>query len=105
VPAEITTARIRSTAFSLPVFIFVTPLFRMGCADIACGRNLRIGDPRSIRHSRSNYSDQGRIWQSVHAKLEAMEVMSETASMEEVYSAHESTIQAYIDNLACPGGA
>jgi len=59
----------------------------------------------SLRYSRSYRSDQGRIWQSVHAKLEAMEVRSPTANMEEAYRTHESSIQDYTNSLPYPEGA
>lgn len=59
----------------------------------------------SLHFGGSYRSDQGRIWQSVHAKLESMKVGSATANMEEVYSAHESPIKGFTDNLACPAEA
>ncbi len=83
------------------------------------GREMRRGsitypDLRKLKH-RSVYeslhmggsyrSDQGRIWQSVHSKLSAMNVGSATVNMEEVYSAHESPIKGFTDNLPYPAGA
>ena len=83
------------------------------------GREMRHGsitypDLRKLKHRSvhdslhfggSYHSDQGRIWQSVHAKLKSMKVGSATANMEEVYSAHESPIKGFTDNLAYPEGA
>jgi hypothetical protein len=59
----------------------------------------------SLRFGGSYRSDQGRIWQSVRGKLSSMKVGSATANMEEAYSAHETSIEEFTANLACPEGA
>ena len=59
----------------------------------------------SLRFGGSYRSDQGRIWQSVRGKLSAMKVGSATSNIEEAYSAHESPIKGFTDNLAYPEGA
>lgn len=69
-------------------------------------RNLKSRDVHdSLRRFSSYRSDQGRVWDSVHRKLAAMKVSSATASMEEAYSVHQSSIQAYTESLPYPGGA
>jgi hypothetical protein len=59
----------------------------------------------SLRRQGSYHSDQAGIWRSVHSKLAAMGVTSDTGSMEEAYTARQELLKAYGENLSYPEGA
>ena len=99
--------------FDIPVscveqgrWAFASREMRRGSITYPDLRKLKHGSVYESLHVGGSYrSDQGRIWQSVRGKLSSMKVGSATANMEEVYSAYESSIEDFTDNLAYPSGA
>ena len=59
----------------------------------------------NLRAHREYVSDQGEVWRSVDAKLCALGVHSETASMDEIYTQRRESLHGYRDSLPCPDGA
>ena len=99
--------------FDIPVscveqgrWTFASREMRRGSITYPILRKIKHGSVyESLRFSGSYRSDQGSIWKSVRGKLASMKVGSATAYMEEVYSAHETSIADFTGNLVYPAGA